>query len=145
MTGKRTKKEPAELESSKRGRPGEIEWLDRARYVLRHLDDPITLERSPLCRLVALEELAKSKYPNGTTAKGKALNGLIKECLLEIETDLEGYEGVAKFRAFVKLTREGMGPAQAGRQMGITPEHASRTYKRTLVELLTEKLLFKLR
>ena len=43
----------------KRGRLAFEEWQLRARYVLRHLDDPIDLQRSPLCRLVALERLAK--------------------------------------------------------------------------------------
>ena len=86
-----------------------------------------------------------TEYPKIYSPKGRALNDLIKECLFEIEKELEGYDGIAKFRTFVKLTREGMGSTQASRQIGVTPEYVSRNYKRTLVELLTEKLLFKLR
>lgn len=145
MTRDRTKGKPDELESSKRGRPGEIEWLDRTRYVLRFLGDPIALQKSPLCRLARLEQLAEAKYPYGIVAKGRVLNELVIECLQEIESDLDGFDGVSKLKMFITLTRKGMGPARASRQIGVTPEHASRTYKRTLVDLLTEKLLIKLR
>ena len=145
MTRQQTKAETDELRTSKRGRPSDITWQQRARYALRHLGDPFTLEESPLCQSVALQELAETKYPNGTAAKGRALNGLIKDCLLEIETELEGYEGVAKFRTFVKLTREGMGPGQASLQIGVSLGHGSRRFKRRLVELLAEKLQIKLR
>ena len=50
----------------------------------------------------------------------------------------------AKLRAFVGLTRGGMGVSQASRQLGITLECASRALKRRLVELLAEKLAAKL-
>ncbi len=63
------KREPDSLEVSKRGRPSELEWQERARYVLRHLGDPITLQKSPLCRLVTLERMAESRYPNGIVAR----------------------------------------------------------------------------
>ncbi|MFC1865149.1 hypothetical protein ACFLYB_00335 [Chloroflexota bacterium] len=129
----------------KRGRLAVEEWQVRARYALRHLDDPIALQRSPLCRLVALERLAKDKYPQGVVAKGRALSDLIQDCLREIEDELDGHAGVAKLKSFIYLTRKGNGVSRASRSIGISPEHASRTLKRNLVELLTEKLLQKLR
>lgn len=130
---------------TKRGRLAAGEWQDRARYVLRHVGDPIVLQRSPLCRLVALERLANTKYPNGVVARGRALNGLVLECLQEIEMELDGLPNIAKLMKFVSLTRQGMGVTEASRSIGVTPEYASRTFKRTLVELLTEKLLIKRR
>ena len=140
-----SKNEGTRTSSAKRGRPAGTDWQDRARYVLRHLGDPIALQRSPLCQLVSLERLAEAKYPDGTVARGRTLNGLVIECLQEIETELDGHHGVAKLKMFVTLTRNGMGPARASREIGVTPEHASRNFKRTLVKLLTDKLLIKLR
>lgn len=140
----RSKREQVK-KSPRRGRLAAEEWQLRARYVLRHLEDPIALQRSPLCRLAALERQAKAKYPNGIVARGRALNDLALQCLQEIEGELDGHTGVAKLKAFVLLTRQGMGPAKASRTLGITPAYASRTFKRNLVELLAEKLAVKLR
>ena len=139
------KKKTDETKPTKRGRLAASEWQDRARFALRNLGDPIALQSSPLCRLVPLERLAEAKYPNGIVAQGRTLNGLVMECLQEIETELDGHHGVAKLKQFVNLTRQGMGVTEASRTLGITAEYACRAFKRTLVELLTEKLLIKLR
>jgi hypothetical protein len=132
-------------QKGKRGRLAVEEWQVRARYILRHLDDPIALQRSPLCRLVALERLAKEKYPDGVVARGRTLHDLALECLREIEAELDGHSGAARFKEFIALTRGGLGVTKASRELGITPEHATRCLKRHLVELLTEKLSSKLR
>ena len=129
---------------SKRGRIAIEEWQRRARYVLRHLDDPISLQKSTLCSLVALERLAKAKYPKSIAARGRALHDLALECLQEIESELNCHAGVSKLERFVSLTRQGMGVTKASQAMGMSPEYASRTFKRTLVELLADKLLIKL-
>ncbi len=89
--------------------------------------------------------MAESKYPDGTVARSRALKDLAVECLQEIEAELDGHHGLAKLKEFVKLTREGMGVSKVGRSIGVTPEYACRKFKRNLVELLTEKLLVKLR
>ena len=133
-----------ERTSDKRGRLAIEEWRVRARYVLRHLDDPIALQRSPLSRLAALERLAKTAYPTGVIARGRALHDLAVECLSEIESELDGHGALTKFKSFVALTRQGMGVAEASRNIGITPEYASRALKRTLVNLLADKLRLKL-
>ena len=70
---------------------------------------------------------------------------LLQECLLEIETELDGHSGVAKLKSFVYHTRQGEGLTEASRSVGVSPEHASRALKKHLIELLTEKLLIKLR
>jgi hypothetical protein len=120
-------------------------WQARARYVLRYLDDPIALQRSPLCRLTALERLAKEKYPGGIVARGRALNSLARQYLLEIEAELDGHGGAARMKSFVALTREGKGVTAASRAMGISPEHACRRFKTYLVAMLAEKLRMTLR
>lgn len=146
---KAVKKRPATTisgeTSSKRGRMSVDEWQARARYVLRHLDDPIALQRSPLSRLAKLDQLAKTKYPNGIVARGRALHDLARECLEEIEMELDGHAGVAKLKSFVALTRQGMGVTEASRTLGISPEYACRKLKRGSVELLAEKMQLKLR
>jgi hypothetical protein len=131
-------------ETSKRGRFSKYEWQLRVRFVLRHLDDPITLQGSPLCRLAALERLAKAKYSQSIVPRGRALHELALGCLQEIECELDGHAGVAKLKAFVALTREGKKVTEASRALGISEEYTSRSLKRNLVELLTEKLLLKL-
>ena len=129
----------------KRGRLAIEEWEKRTRFILRHLDDPIAIQRSPICRLNAIERLAKTEYPNGIVSRGRALHDLIQDCLLEIEQELHDHSGLQKFAQFISLTRQGHGPTKASKVMGVSPEHASRTYKRMLVKLLSEKLMMKLR
>ena len=131
-------------EPVKRGRTSADEWQLRARYVLRHLGDPIGLARSPLCRLRALERLAEAHYPTGVVARGRSLNDMALECLEEIENELDGHNGAAKFKSFIALTRQGKRVVEASRILDITPEYASRSFKRTLVNLLAEKLTTKL-
>ena len=128
-----------------KGRLTNEEWQQRVRYVLRHLEDPIALQRSPLCKLGTLERLAEIKYPNGVVSRGRALRDLIQSCLHEIETELDGFSGINKLKLFIRHTREGEGLSEASRSVGVTPEHASRTYKKQLLDLLTQKLLFKFR
>ena len=70
---------------------------------------------------------------------------LAQDCLQEIENELDDHAGVSKLRTFVTLTRQGTGVTEASRSLGISPEHASRTFKTNLVELLAEKLILKLR
>ena len=140
-----SQKEAGSNKNHKRGRASAQDWQDRARFVLRHLGDPITLEESPLCQIDVLEMMAQSKYPRGIVARGRALNDLLIECLQEIETELDGHSGVSKLKQFVKFTRQGMGVTEASRQIGVTPEYTCRTFKRDVVKLLTEKLLMKLR
>jgi hypothetical protein len=133
-----------EGELVKRGRTSAEEWQVRARYVLRHLSDPIALQRSPLCRLPAIEKLAKANYPHGVIAWGRSLKDVVLECLKEIEDELDGHTGATKLKSFTSLTRQGMKVVEASRILGVTPEYASRSFKRTLVNLLAEKLVIKL-
>jgi len=133
------------VRGSKRGRFSKDEWQLRARYVLKHLGDPITLQRSPFCRLVAVERLAKSKYPDSIVPRGRALHELALQCLQEIEDELNVHRDVARLKEFVRMTRQGMRSVEASRALGITPEYASRALKRQLVELLAEKFMLKLR
>ena len=128
----------------KRGRTSAEEWQVRARYVLRHLSDPIALQRSPLCRLRAIERLAEDRYPGGVVSRGRSLNDVALECLEEIEDELGGHAGAAKLKSFIALTRQGMKVIEASRILDITPEYASRSFKRTLVYLVAEKLIIKL-
>jgi hypothetical protein len=137
-------KKLSKVQNTKRGRFSRVEWQVRARFVLRHLDDPITLQTSPLCRLGALEKLAKAKYAESIVPRGRALYELAMECLKEIERELDGHAGVSKLKQFVELTRQGLGVTKASHVLGITPEYTCRSLKRNLIELLTEKLLLKL-
>jgi hypothetical protein len=129
----------------KRGRTPSDEWQRRARYILRHLDDPLALEFSPLCRLPTLESLAKEKYPDSVLAQGRALYSFISECLQEIENDIDGHSGISKLQQFIRLTRQGAGVKKASQVLGVTPSYASRKFKKALVALLSEKLMLKLR
>ncbi len=128
-------------QSNKRGRLAIEEWQARARYVLRHLDDPIALQRSPLCRLAALERMAKLKYPSGIVAEGRYLNELAIDCIKEIEEELGDYAGVNKLKAFITLTRQGKGVTEASRELELSHEHVCRSYERILVKLLAQKLM----
>lgn len=143
---KLNKKKVDESRNAKRGRPAIAEWQNRARFLLRHLGDPITIEdESPLCHLPAVERLASAHYRHSIVPRGRALNNLAEECLQEIEEELDGHKGLSKLKQFVHLTRQGMGVTASSREIGVTPEYTCRTFKRKLVELLTDKLITRLR
>ncbi len=92
-----------------------------------------------------LQKLAEIQYPGGVVSQGRTLRDLILNYLLEIETELDGLSGVSKLASFIRHTREGKGLFEASRSVGVIPEHACRAYKSKIVQLLTEKLMFKLR
>jgi hypothetical protein len=144
MTINEKKKSTHSSQEKKRGRVAIEQWQARARYALRHLDDPIALQKSPLCRLTALERMAKAKYPNSVVSHGRTLNDIVHICLKEIEEELHNHNKVAKLKSFIELTRQGKGVAESSRLLGITPEYASRSLKRSLVQLLAEKLILRL-
>ena len=98
---------PREITKQTRGRLAIDEWRKRTRYILRHLNDPIALQRSPICRLSTLDRIARLKYPSGVVACGRTLNVIAQECLQEIEAELEGHIGIFKFKTFITLTRQG--------------------------------------
>ena len=78
-------------------------------------------------------------------AQGRALNDLARECLLEIEAELDGHARAARLKRFVALTRDGKSVSQASRTIGVSREYANRLLKIQLVGLLAEKMQSKLR
>ncbi len=121
---------------SHRGRKDGHEWEGRVRYVLRHLDDPIMLQKSPVARLAVVEKRATETYPNGLVARGQALKELVKEWLEEVESIASD----GPFKNFVLLTTQGDGTMEASRKLGVSPSYVSRTYKKQLVQLLVERI-----
>jgi len=65
--------------------------------------------------------------------------------LQEIENELDRHVGIHKLILFINFTKRGKGLTAASQAIGIRPEHASRAFKRILVQLLAEKLIVKLR
>ena len=106
------------------------------RYILRHLDDPISLQRSPLARSAVVDQRATETYPNGLVARGRALKDLVGEWLEEIASVV----GDGQFKNFVLLTARGDGTMEASRKLGVSPSYVSRTYKKQLVQLLVERI-----
>jgi hypothetical protein len=129
----------------RRGRLSTDESQERARDALRHRDDPIWLESSPIAHTALVEQMAEERYPNRVVARGRALCDLIIECLEEIELELGNSAGVARLTRFIECTRQGKGVKQAGQAIGVSPEYASRYFQHTVVELLAEKLMLKMR
>ena len=64
---------------------------------------------------------------------------------MEIEGELNGHPGVSKLEQFVRYTRQGSGVKEASQILGVTDSYASRMFKHTLVNLLAEKLILKLK
>lgn len=125
---------------SHRGRKDRHEWDKRVRYLLRHLDDPIMLQKSPVARLAVVEKRANDCYRNQLVARGRALHDLMVEWLEEIESSVGDSASLKQFHDFVVLTRKGIGTVEASRKLKLSAGHVSRTYKRLLVELLVERI-----
>ena len=123
-----------------RGRKNSHEWEERVRYILRHLDDPIMLQRSPVARSAVVEKRASDYYPNQLVARGRALHDLMMEWLEEVESSVEGSDRLRQFHDFVVFTRKGMGTMEASRRLGMSAGHVSRAYKKMLVQLLVERI-----
>ncbi len=126
---------------TRRGRKDKHEWEERVRYILRHLDDPIMLQRSPVAKSTFVEKRVKDCYANRLVAHGRALHDLMIEWLEEVESSVDGSDRLKHFHDFVVFTRNGMGTMEASRKLGLSSGHVSRTYKRMLVELLIERIM----
>ena len=110
------------------------------RYILRHLDDPIMLQRSPVAGLVMVGKRAGESYPNQLVSRGRALHDLVIEWLGEVECSVEESTSLKHFHDYVVFTRKGMGTVEASKNLRLSAEHVSRTYKKMLVQLLVERI-----
>lgn len=131
-------------DDKKQGRLSADEWINRTRQILRHRDDPIWLQSSPLARTALVEQIAKERYPYGVVARGRALGDLLGECLEEIAAELGNSARVTKLKEFIDSTREGKGVKESGKAIGVSPEYASRYFQYTVVKLVAEKLMLKM-
>jgi hypothetical protein len=58
----------------------------------------------------------------------------------KIEDELDSHTGATNLKSFIATTRQEMKVVEASRILGVTPEYACRSFERTLVNLLAEKL-----
>ncbi len=125
---------------SRRGRKDRHEWEERVRYILRYLDDPIMLQRSPVARSAGVEKRALQIYLNRLVSRGRALRDLVDEWFVEVESSIGEFGSLGRFREFVALTRRGKGTVEASEELGLSVGYVSRRYKKLLVELLVERI-----
>lgn len=122
--------------TTRRGRKSRAEWEAWVREALSNLDDPIALGRSPLARLTFVGQVAQERYRLSVAARGRALRDILRACLQAVGKEIDQ----APLGKLIECLTAGRSQRELARELGISEEHLSRTYKARLVRLVTEKL-----
>lgn len=120
-----------------RGRRPRVSRLSDVRFALRHLDDAIALDGSPIAHAHAVQARADRAFPRRTCALGLALSSILHEILRDIAADLGADSPLGIIASSLD---HGMTQAHAARAVGITEEHLSRHWKPTLLKLVLQRL-----
>ena len=116
-------------------------WCDRVWYSLKHLDDLIALNYSPLTRLTYIERIAEEKYKNEALARARALRNTTNLCIDRLLKELENEASSAKEVQYLKLIRRGLNNSQIAKELGLTREHVSKVYRNKTIQLVTQEFL----
>lgn len=122
--------------SGRRGRPGRSAREALIREALKSLDDPITLEESPLASLAAVRRLAETTFRARTCAEGLALAFALRTELTTIAADLVD----TPVGALARGLSHGQTQVSVARALGITEEHLCRRWKPILITLVLRRL-----
>lgn len=125
----------------KPGPPSFDELLTRIDHALRHLDDRIELNRNPLTRLARVEALARSRYASSVHPRAVALRDLVGATVQAVLSELDGERGLREVREFLVLYQSGATVTRAGKALGLSREHCSRTLKKKALVLMAEKFV----
>jgi hypothetical protein len=122
-------------------RKGFNRLVDNVAYCLRHLNDRIMLNRSPLARLTYVRLLAQKHYKSHVLPRGFALQKLLKFCIQRITGELGGDPVLSRSCQYLTLVSKGLSQNKISSELGLSREHIGRLYRRKAIELLAEDLL----
>lgn len=129
--------------------PGEVEnteaWIGKMAWALRHLHDRSALNRSSLARLDAVEKLAREKYQSHLMPRGLALREILLNCVAEAIKEAQAEPGLTKVARYLELMIEGFTCKEISKEIHLTREHVSRTYRRKALELVADHFRLRIR
>ena len=117
------------------------EWDRRIDHALRNLGDRSVLNASQLARLTYVRRLAEDEYRGHILPKGLALHDLLTNCIRKICTELEDEPGLTRACRYLELLVQGISRKEISRQLGLSREHVSRTYRKKAVKIVTEEFM----
>lgn len=109
-------------------------YRDLVADALCRIDDPSSLRTNPLCRIGAIEDMAKRRYTGSPLSKARALRDVLLVCC-----ERESAEAKDPFKTFLELYKQGKPIAKIARKMGRSREHCSRVYRRLAVDLVSDE------
>jgi len=115
--------------------------VDNVAYCLRHLDDRIMLNRSPLAKRTYMRKLAKKYYVKHVLPCGFALQELLGYCIKKLTEELGNDPILGRHCKYLSLVQKGLSQKQISKELGLSREHVSRVYRPKATELLAEELL----
>lgn len=115
--------------------------VDNVAHCLRHLNDRITLNRSPLTKLTFVRKLANKYYVKHVLPRGLALHELLEFCIKRLTEELGNDPVLGRHCMYLSLVQKGLRQKQISKELGLSREHVSRVYRRKAIELLAEELL----
>ena len=122
-------------------RQGFSKLLVNVAYCLRHLNDRIMLNRSPLAKLTYVRKLAKKYYLKHVLPRGLALHELLGYCIKKLTEELGSDPVLGRHCRYLSLVQKGLSQRQISKELGLSREHVSRVYRPKAIELLAEELL----
>jgi hypothetical protein len=115
-------------------------WLKRVGDALGNLKDVSALNRSALARTKAVERLAEERYRGHVVPRGFALREILLRSVEEVVGELSTEPGLARVCQYLKLAAKGLSGRQIGKELGLSREHVSRTYRKRALDLLGRRL-----
>ena len=113
----------------------------RSGHGLRNLGDRTVLASSRLARLAYIEKLAVSTYYGHVLPRGLALHDTLLFCVEKASEELGSELGLVRVCRYLQLAAQGLSCQEISRQLGLSREHVSRSYRKKAIRLLTHQFL----
>ncbi len=105
---------------------------------LSRVDDPLALEATRLAHLKTVESYAAKHFLGRSTARGLAVQALLRKASQQAAAGLSGRE--ERLGRFMTLYAEGRPIAEIARTIGVHREYASRAYRKETIRRVSAEL-----
>jgi hypothetical protein len=108
-------------------------------FALKNMHDLSALNRSPLARISAVEQIALEKYRDRILPRGLALREILYICVKKIITDTAGEATLERERRYLAMSVRGMSCKAISQELRLSREHVSRYYRKSVLALLADE------
>ena len=120
-------------------------WEAGLGYILHKLDDIMALQRSNFTKVSGVRRFAEENYPGRSMPEGRALRDIVIQCVTIVLADLGAEAGCSHACRYLELAIKGVSCREISRDLKLSREHVSRTYRRQALQLLARQFVLTVR